>query len=153
MILGYRWNRLFEPILVAGSKLLLTEFGILHILESCDGDSLISRCQVPTSFNSPQNVPNKSLISANSQTCLCAYVLYLLFCDIKWKSRPRLIKNVYYPALSQLSEKFLLCHTGGEKKFFPSSNAKWISKWGQFNGQNPHLDKTSNEQKMSLNNR
>ena len=33
--MGYRLNRLDEPILMAVSKPLLTEFGIYHRLESC----------------------------------------------------------------------------------------------------------------------
>ena len=33
--MGYRLNRLDEPVLIAVSKLLLTEFGIHHRLESC----------------------------------------------------------------------------------------------------------------------
>ena len=117
MILGYCWNRLFEPILVAGSKPLLTEFGILHILESCDGDSLISRCQVPTSFNSPQNVPNKSLISASSQTCLCAILTFLWHqmkvkgkTDKKTRTIPHYLncqKSFYYATLVVKKSFFL----------------------------------------------
>ena len=34
--MGYRLNRLVEPIFIAVSKPLLTEFGIHHRLESCD---------------------------------------------------------------------------------------------------------------------
>ena len=34
--MGYRLNRLDEPIFMAMSKPLLTEFGIHHRLESCD---------------------------------------------------------------------------------------------------------------------
>ena len=33
--MGYRLNRLDEPVLIAVSKPLLTEFGIYHRLESC----------------------------------------------------------------------------------------------------------------------
>ena len=33
--MGYRLNRLDEPIFTAVSKPLLTEFGIYHRLESC----------------------------------------------------------------------------------------------------------------------
>ena len=33
--MGYRLNRLDEPVLIALSKSLLTEFGIHHRLESC----------------------------------------------------------------------------------------------------------------------
>ena len=33
--MGYRLNRLDEPVLIAVSKPLLTEFGIRHRLESC----------------------------------------------------------------------------------------------------------------------
>ena len=33
--MGYRLNRLTEPIFIAVSKLLLTEFGIHYRLESC----------------------------------------------------------------------------------------------------------------------
>ena len=116
MILGYRWNRLFEPILVAGSKLLLTEFGILHILESCDGDSLISRCQVPTSFNSPQNVPNKSLISASSQTCLCA-ILTFLWHQMKVKAKTDK-KRVLSRTISTVRKVFTMPHWWWKKSFF-----------------------------------
>ena len=35
--MGYRLNRLDEPVFMAVSKPLLTEFGIHHRLESCDG--------------------------------------------------------------------------------------------------------------------
>ena len=34
--MGYRLNRLTEPVFIAVSKLLLTEFGIHHRLESCE---------------------------------------------------------------------------------------------------------------------
>ena len=33
--MGYRLNRLGEPVFIAVSKPLLTEFGIHHRLESC----------------------------------------------------------------------------------------------------------------------
>ena len=33
--MGHRLNRLNEPVFIAVSKPLLTEFGIHHILESC----------------------------------------------------------------------------------------------------------------------
>ena len=33
--MGYRLNRLDEPVFIEMSKPLLTEFGIHHILESC----------------------------------------------------------------------------------------------------------------------
>ena len=33
--MGYRLNRPDEPVLIAASKTLLTEFGIHHRLESC----------------------------------------------------------------------------------------------------------------------
>ena len=33
--MGYRLNRLTEPVFIAVSKLLLTEFGIHYRLESC----------------------------------------------------------------------------------------------------------------------
>ena len=35
--MGYRLNRLDEPVFIAVSKPLLTEFGIHHRLESCEG--------------------------------------------------------------------------------------------------------------------
>ena len=34
--MGYRLNRLDEPVFMAVSKPLLTEFGIYHRLESCE---------------------------------------------------------------------------------------------------------------------
>ena len=34
--MGYRLNRLDEPVFIAVSKPLLTEFGIHHRLESCE---------------------------------------------------------------------------------------------------------------------
>ena len=34
--MGYRLNRLDEPVFIALSKPLLTEFGIHHRLESCE---------------------------------------------------------------------------------------------------------------------
>ena len=37
-VVGYHWNLLDEPVIVAGSKPMLTEFGIHHTLESCDLD-------------------------------------------------------------------------------------------------------------------
>ena len=36
--MGYRLNRLTEPVFIAVSKLLLTEFGIHYSSESCDLD-------------------------------------------------------------------------------------------------------------------
>ena len=36
--MGYRLNRITEPVFIAVSKLLLTEFGIHYRLESCGGD-------------------------------------------------------------------------------------------------------------------
>ena len=38
--MGYRLNRLDEPIFMALSKPLLTEFGIHHRLESCGQEEL-----------------------------------------------------------------------------------------------------------------
>ena len=37
--MGYRLNRLVEPVFMAVPKPLLTEFGIHHRLESCEPDS------------------------------------------------------------------------------------------------------------------
>ena len=37
--MGYRFNRLDEPVFMAVTKPLLTEFGIHHRLESCKGPS------------------------------------------------------------------------------------------------------------------
>ena len=37
--MGYHLNRLIEPVLIAVSKPLLTEFGIHHRLESCVCDT------------------------------------------------------------------------------------------------------------------
>ena len=34
--MGYRWNRLDEPIFMAGPKPMRTEFGICQRLESCE---------------------------------------------------------------------------------------------------------------------
>ena len=34
--MGYRWNRLDEPIFMAGPEPMQTEFGIHHRLKSCD---------------------------------------------------------------------------------------------------------------------
>ena len=34
--MGYRWNRLDEPIFMAGPKPMRTEFGICQRLENCD---------------------------------------------------------------------------------------------------------------------
>ena len=36
--MGYRLNRLDEPVFMAGPKPMLTEFGIHHRLESCEPD-------------------------------------------------------------------------------------------------------------------
>ena len=44
--MGYHLNRLDEPVFMAVSKPLLTEFGIHHILESCGGKD--RKIQVPT---------------------------------------------------------------------------------------------------------
>ena len=45
--MGYRLNRLDEPVLIAVSKPLLTEFGIHHRLESCGGiNSLLKQTEV-----------------------------------------------------------------------------------------------------------
>ena len=35
-VVGYRLNRLDEPVFMAGPKLMLTEFGIHQRLESCE---------------------------------------------------------------------------------------------------------------------
>ena len=43
--MGYRLNRLDEPIFVAVSKPSLTEFGIHYRLESCDPKSPVSKKQ------------------------------------------------------------------------------------------------------------
>ena len=40
--MGYLLNRLDEPVLMAVSKPLLTEFGIHHRLESCDSVTRLS---------------------------------------------------------------------------------------------------------------
>ena len=45
--MGYRLNRLDEPVFVAVSKHLLTEFGINHRLESCGHFTAIS-CECST---------------------------------------------------------------------------------------------------------
>ena len=43
--MGYRLNRLDEPVFMAVSKPLLTEFGIHHRLESCEASmNLTLRC-------------------------------------------------------------------------------------------------------------
>ena len=44
--MGYRWNRLDEPIFMAGSKPMRTEFGICQRLESCG----LFSCQLEASF-------------------------------------------------------------------------------------------------------
>ena len=41
--MGYRLNRLDEPVFIAVSKPLVTEFGIYHRLESCVGSVAYSR--------------------------------------------------------------------------------------------------------------
>ena len=41
--MGYHLNRLDEPIFIAVSKPLLTEFEIHHILESCEQSSFPDR--------------------------------------------------------------------------------------------------------------
>ena len=41
LVVGYRLNRLDEPVFMAVSKPLLTEFGIHHRLESCDHHSKV----------------------------------------------------------------------------------------------------------------
>ena len=41
--MGYRFNRLDEPVFMAVSKPLLTEFCIHHRLESCEGNPNICR--------------------------------------------------------------------------------------------------------------
>ena len=48
--MGYRLNRLTEPVFIAVSKLLLTEFGIHCRLESCDGSFNVN-CQSITVDN------------------------------------------------------------------------------------------------------
>ena len=39
--MGYRLNRLDEPVLIAVSKPLLTEFGIHHRLKSCEAFDIL----------------------------------------------------------------------------------------------------------------
>ena len=47
--MGYRFNRLDEPVFIAVAKPMLTEFGIHYRLESCDGLPLISsKCSQET---------------------------------------------------------------------------------------------------------
>ena len=53
--MGYRLNRLDEPVFIAVSKPLLTEFGIHHRLESCEGFLFNSGKLYPT-FQSMMNV-------------------------------------------------------------------------------------------------
>ena len=52
--MGYRLNRLDEPVFIAVSKPLLTEFGIHHKLESCGykgEDIAASQLKNPASIN------------------------------------------------------------------------------------------------------
>ena len=62
--MGYPLNRLDEPVLIAVSKPLLTEFGIHHRLESCDEYRskpcyLMSRIIPSPSVPSPNATPHK----------------------------------------------------------------------------------------------
>ena len=56
--MGYRLNRLDEPIFMAVSKPLLTEFGIHHRLESCGYDFSKSFSRIAVSREAVLNVLN-----------------------------------------------------------------------------------------------
>ena len=55
-------NRLDEPIFIAVSKPLLTEFGIHHRLESCVKECLI--WQISVDFNDPSDEASFSLTTS-----------------------------------------------------------------------------------------
>ena len=58
--MGYRLNRLIEPVFIALPKLLLTEFGIHYRLESCEscfkGVVIILACDVEVVVDSGEYV-------------------------------------------------------------------------------------------------
>ena len=56
--MGYCLNRLDEPVLIAVSKPLLTEFGIHHILESC-GSLKTPFAVSAAAFMQPEEVKDK----------------------------------------------------------------------------------------------
>ena len=49
--MGYRLNRLDEPVFMAGPKPMQTEFGIHYRLESCAGFSTIPQQNLAASFS------------------------------------------------------------------------------------------------------
>ena len=60
--MGCRLNRLDEPVGMAVSKPLLTEFGIHHRLESCGGHSMGHDCGATGSLKSG----NKKIVKSHS---------------------------------------------------------------------------------------
>ena len=58
--MGYRLNRLEEPVFTAVSKAMLTEFGIHYRLESCDRFSSTDVPQLPSACGS--RTSNEGLI-------------------------------------------------------------------------------------------
>ena len=65
--MGYRLNRLDEPIFTAVSKPLLTEFGIHHILESCVPTTIACIVQHPIFGQCEMNIT--SVISVSGFVC------------------------------------------------------------------------------------
>ena len=63
--MGYRFNRLDEPVFIAVSKLLLTEFGIHYILEGCEWN-VNQFIFVPTKSEFKSQRDNLSMISGMS---------------------------------------------------------------------------------------
>ena len=57
--MGYRLNRLDEPVFIAVSKPLLTDFGIHRGLESCDGSIKIGTMFPKTVFQKTVSVTHK----------------------------------------------------------------------------------------------
>ena len=56
--MGYRLNRLDEPVFIAVSKPLLTDFGIHRGLESCDGSIKIGTMFPKIVFQKRSRLPS-----------------------------------------------------------------------------------------------
>ena len=85
--MGYRLNRLDEPVFMAVSKPLLTEFGIHHRLESSvrliiHGEHLSNIIKFLTFPQKPQSCPAKKLILFYKTTDVrIQKARYLFFCS------------------------------------------------------------------------
>ena len=91
--MGYHLNRLDEPVLIAVSKPLLTEFGIHHRLESC---ALLWMVGILDSY--PDDTSGQWFRHAFSG-CDADIVLYLMSCVRQKRIVPRFLCLVNDPSI------------------------------------------------------